>query len=90
LAHRAPNLQFLYLGGTKITNAGLTHVAELKKLILLSLNACQEISDEGLKNLYRCNSLKNLKLRGTGVTQGGVTELKKQLGSKCKIFNDFD
>jgi len=88
LAHRALNLQFLYLGGTKITNAGLTHVAELKNLSVLSLDECQEISDEGLKNLYRCNSLKELRVRGTGVTQGGVNELKKQLGPKCKIHNN--
>jgi len=88
LADRAPNVKFLYLGGTRITNAGLTHVAELKNLSVLSLDECQEISDEGLKNLYRCNSLKELRVRGTGVTQGGVNELKKQLGPKCKIHNN--
>jgi len=77
-------LEKLYLAGTKISDAGLLHVAQLQQLKLLSLRECQNITDEGLKALYGCKNLQMLKLGKTRVSDAAITELKKKLGG-CTV-----
>jgi hypothetical protein len=73
------NLKTLSLDRTRVTDAGLAHISALKNLESLSLNETQ-ITDAGLVHLTLLTKLKNLTLlKTTGVTDAGVSELKRVL-----------
>lgn len=67
------DLYFLNLNGTPITDAGLTHLAEMKLTILDVGNT--SISDAGLKHLRALPKLQELNLAGTSITQAGLAQL---------------
>ena len=69
-----PQLQALDLGNTKVTDAGLRHVASLKRLHSLNLWKTQ-VSAVGLKNLSNIKMLRYLNLESTQVTDPGLLDL---------------
>src|SRR5262249_22360996 len=69
---------FVDLRGTKITDAGLKELKELKSLETLNLLNTM-VTDAGLKELKELKSLQTLGLRDTKVTDMGVKELKAAL-----------
>jgi Leucine-rich repeat (LRR) protein len=68
----------VYLGSTKVTDAGLKHLAGLKQLRELDLSDTQ-VTDAGLKHLAGLKQLKELSLGRTQVTSKGKANLKKAL-----------
>ena len=66
----------LYLGDTKITDAGLKEVAKLQKLTFLRLSFTN-ITDAGLKKVAKLQQLTYLGLRGTKITDVGLKEVAK-------------
>lgn len=68
----------LYLVDTKLTDAGLAHLKEMKDLQVLSLVGTP-ITDAGLEHLKEVKGLKELYLFGTQVTDEGVKKLKEAL-----------
>jgi hypothetical protein len=66
------------LGRTKVTDAGLKHLAGLKQLQLLVLTNTN-VTDAGLKHLAGLKQLRFLNLSGTKVTDKGKTDLNKAL-----------
>jgi hypothetical protein len=72
----------LYLGGTKVTDAGLKELAGLKSLQTLNLVGTQ-VTDAGLKELAGLKSLQTLNLNDTQVTDAGLKELA---GLKLKFL----
>lgn len=74
LVHLAviPNVEFLFLGGSKVTDGGLTeHVSGLASLHSLRLNNTN-IGDAGLDGLQGLDSLAELYLSDTAVTDKGL------------------
>ena len=72
---RLPNLQFLNVSNCRsITDVGLRHVKDLKKLRTLRVSGTS-ISDEGLQHFYGLKNLVNLNLNHTSVTADGVKKL---------------
>ncbi len=68
------NVVWLNLANTKVTNAGLEHVAKLKKLEKLHLERTS-IGDDGLAHLKGLENLAYLNLYGTQVTDAGLEHL---------------
>jgi hypothetical protein len=66
------------LGRTKVTDAGLQHLAGLKQLRALDLNNTQ-VTDAALKHLAGLKQLRELDLFLTKVTAKGKADLKKAL-----------
>jgi internalin A len=62
------------LGSTKVTDAGLKHLAGLKQLQWLNLTNTK-VTDVGLKPLARLKHLRELDLRNTKVTDAGLKPL---------------
>lgn len=75
---RVTTLERLWLPGTSVTDRGLEKLAGLGKLSELNINY-DEITDEGLRHLGRLTELEWLhlsQLRGSGVTDAGIMQLK--------------
>ena len=70
----APQTVWLDLSGTRVTDAGLTTVAQFHNLTRLHLNRTR-VSDTGLKQLAGLQQLEYLNLYGTGVTDAGLQSL---------------
>lgn len=78
LADLAPIAQQIYslnLANTKITDAGLAHVASLPNLRVLHLEKTG-IGDAGLAHLKSLSNLEYLNLYGTQVTDAGLANLE--------------
>jgi hypothetical protein len=71
-----PEVAFLNLRGTKITDAGLKSVSQLKGLVKLHLEKTA-VGNAGLAHLSSLTKLEYLNLYGTKVTGAGVRELAK-------------
>lgn len=71
-----PGLRGLYLNQTPISDAGLKHVAGLKRLIVLGLTGTK-ITDAGLKELAGLQNLELLQLSDTAITDVGLKEVAK-------------
>lgn len=69
------SLRALVLGGTGITDAGLTHVRALRRLRWLDL-ANTSVTDAGLQDLEDLTDLESLSLAGTDVSDAGLGHLK--------------
>jgi uncharacterized membrane protein len=70
----APQTVWLDLSGTRVTDAGLSTVAQFRNLTRLHLNRTR-ISDSGLNQLAGLAQLEYLNLYGTGVTDAGLQSL---------------
>ena len=79
-----PALEWLMLGYcTKITDAGMSYVAEVKGLKNLSLMGCQQITDDGLEKIKALTTLEYLDLRGCkNITDRGLFYLANMKGLK--------
>jgi hypothetical protein len=72
------SLRVVTLGFTKVTDAGLVHLAGLTDLEELGL-AQTAVTDAGLSHLKGLKKLKRLDLVGTKVTDKGAADLKAAL-----------
>lgn len=73
------NLEWLWFGGSGVTDTGLTHLAGLKKLKYLGLGDLPNIKGPGLASLRDMPNLTDLRLTNTGVTDEGLKSCS-QLG----------
>ena len=80
-------MEWLYLKGTNISDAGLVHLEGLNKLYNLDLSRTR-VGDAGLVHLRRLPRLSMLDLASTKVTKGGVKELQIALGEGAWINTD--
>jgi mono/diheme cytochrome c family protein len=74
LAGIAPQVLWLNLAGTKVTDSGLATIARLPNLTRLHLQRT-DVSDAGLEHLARLAHLEYLNLYGTKVTDAGLRAL---------------
>jgi hypothetical protein len=74
----AHHLWNVNLSHTKITDAGLKHVASLPKLTLLSLDDSL-VTNAGLPTLKNCSELKSLGLSYSKVTEAGLVHVKEMV-----------
>jgi hypothetical protein len=69
-----PNLEWLLLGHTQITDNGLAHMKGMTQLKALSLDGTK-ITDDGLVHLEKMTQLEELWLEGTQITDKGLAHL---------------
>jgi hypothetical protein len=72
---KLPRLENVNLGKTRVTGAGMIHLAGLKNIKCLSLWDTQ-VNDDGLRNLAALTKLRVLILDGTRVTDSGLKHLE--------------
>lgn len=70
-----PAVNWLELDRTHVSDVGLRHVKDLRRLELLSL-ADTQVTDAGLVHLARLTKLVHLSLCGTRITDRGLEHLK--------------
>jgi YHS domain-containing protein len=75
LAPVAANLRWLDLGGTGVSDAGLSQVASMQNLVRLHLERTS-ITDAGLASLGELPNLEYLNLYGTAITSAGLEHLQ--------------
>ena len=75
LAPIAPAVEWLDLGGTSVTDAGLGALAPMRQLERLHLDQTQ-VTDAGLGRLSPLRRIAYLNLRGTAVTDKGLAALR--------------
>lgn len=68
-------LEELHLEGSYLTDKGLAHLQELKKLQILDLHKSIYITDKGLDSLKALPSLQKLELSYTRIGDGGADTL---------------
>jgi hypothetical protein len=85
LAHfqNLKNLQMLGLSGTKVTDRGMAHIGNLPKLVYLALSDTT-VSDQSIETLITMDSLQDVELYRTNVTQDGIRRLRDAL-PQCMI-----
>lgn len=71
----AKPVRTLFLPGPKIQDADLKLVAKLTELEVLKLDAANNVTDAGLKELATLKNLQDLGLGSTKVTDAGLKEL---------------
>ncbi|MBI2803385.1 MAG: hypothetical protein HYX68_00195 [Planctomycetes bacterium] len=76
VVEKLPNLVALSLINTEITDDGLRHLKNLKRLRWLSLSGCKKVTDKGLAHLKNLTSLEDLNLEVTKTTAEGMVHLK--------------
>ena len=76
-------LDYLFLGFTKVSDAGLVHLKGMANLETLILSDTK-VTDAGLVHLKTLTNLRDLDLRNTKVTDEGVKGLQVAL-PKCQI-----
>jgi uncharacterized membrane protein len=74
LAPIAPAVEWLDLGDTSVTDAGLAMLEPMRRLQRLHLDELK-VTDDGLARLTRLRQLEYLNLRGTLVTDRGMPQL---------------
>ena len=74
LLKELPEALILNLEGTRISDAGLQQLSDLK-LVGLNLELCPQVTDEGLRHLRPLKRLRTLILAETGVTNAGLKHL---------------
>lgn len=75
LASLGPNLRWLDLAGTAVTDAGIAKLAAMPNLTRLHLERTA-VTDAGLAHLTGLSDLEYLNLYGTGVTDAGLDQLQ--------------
>ena len=74
LTARTTPLTALYLDGTSVGDAGLSHLAGARELISLSLGGTR-ITDAGLAHLHNCTNFTSLDFSHTKITEKGLGQL---------------
>ena len=75
ICYQNPELVELTLGGTKITDAGLVYLLQLKKLRKVRLSKTA-VSDAGMNDLAKCEYLEDVDVSQTKIGDFGVWELR--------------
>jgi hypothetical protein len=76
----------LKLSGSQITDAGLESLAQVSDtLIILDLKDTA-VSDRGVMHLKRLKALRDLFIRGTNISEAGVSDLQQELPN-CTIHH---
>lgn len=78
------NLESLDLYSSQVTDKGLASLPSMKRLMWLRLTHAKAVTDDAVKFLGRCKTLRTIFLAGTAITRDGVAKLK-QLLPVCKI-----
>jgi hypothetical protein len=73
-----PALRDIVLTGTRVTDAGLLHVAKVRNLVSLDVSMTK-VTDEGIAHLKGMPKLRDLMIFETKVTRRGVAELRKSI-----------
>ena len=75
------SLRYLFLVNTRVTNAGVAHLAKVKKPFALYLFGCRLLTDDCIKSLAQLpnDPSMNLSLLPSGITVEGVRQLRKAL-----------
>ena len=89
VVEKLPNLVALSLLDTNITDDGLRHLKNLKKLRWLSLNGCRNVTDKGLVHLKGLTNLEDLNLEMTKTTSKGMAHLKGLTKLKRIRLSDY-
>jgi hypothetical protein len=71
-----PQLQQLYVGNTRITDAGLANVKGLADLVVLEFSGNIGITDAGLANIVGLVKLQQIMFSHTGISDEGLIHLK--------------
>ena len=79
LLEHAPLTRSLVVVGSQITDEGLAHLKNLKRLEFLDLKKNKGLTDAGLIHLEELTNLKELILIGTQVTPAGIQKLQQKL-----------
>jgi Leucine-rich repeat (LRR) protein len=75
LIGHAPELQWLNLTDTNVTDACLAHLERASRLTILSIGRAP-ITDSGLKHMAQVQQLEDLSLFGTKITDTGLEHLR--------------
>ncbi len=70
-----PQLQYLNLGHTLTTDAGVKLLSGCKGLLVLNLTDNPKVTDQSIDNILQLKNLQNLSLDGTAVTFKGAIRL---------------
>jgi outer membrane protein assembly factor BamB len=65
----------LYIGGTRLGDAGLQQIATIPAVLGLNLELCRALSDDGLSALGKATQLRLLDLTGTRISDAGLPHL---------------
>ncbi len=79
------DLQWLYLNGTGITDAGLARLAHLEDLTLLHLEDTA-ITNAGLEHLRKLRRLETLHLEGTGVSAESAERFRESMPGALRVY----
>lgn len=73
-----PELRYLFLVNTRVTDAGIAHLAKVKKPFALYLLYCKSLTDACIKSLAQLPNEPNmnLSLLPSGITAEGVRQLR--------------
>ncbi len=76
-----PDLWYLFLGGTPVTDKGIAHVVNFQKPVNIYLPYCKSVTDASIDSLARLPNSENqhLALWGSGITENGFNRLKTAL-----------
>lgn len=86
-AAQNPELERLWISGTRITDNGLAALSHLEHLSVLDISDT-EVSDAGLRHLETIGSLKSVTANQTNVSQEGVKRLQQLIpGLEVKFSN---
>jgi uncharacterized protein (TIGR03067 family) len=76
-----PDMWYVFLVQTQVTDKGLANLPKLKKPLSLYLAHCKSVTDDGIKSLSQLTDSPNLHIAlwGSSVTEKGYNELKAAL-----------
>jgi hypothetical protein len=75
-----PDLWFLALNNTSITDRGLAALTKLRKLHVLYLSSCKSVTDESIKSLRQLPAENlHLNVQNTGITEQCARQLQAAL-----------
>ncbi len=77
---KLPNLVLLVLGGTNVSDAGLVHVAELRKLTELNIGSCPKVTDAGYRHVEKIQGLNYLACDVKGFDERASASISRSIG----------
>ncbi|MFQ5734815.1 MAG: hypothetical protein ACE5KM_23015, partial [Planctomycetaceae bacterium] len=74
---KLPALEYVDIGFTDVTDAGIRHLRNHRSLKVLDLTNNTKITDKGIAELRQLKDLKILVLSGTRISNAGLVHLKR-------------